>query len=161
MTLEEFLINLLLSSATAALISGILSHYLQMKIFKAQSEAGYIQAKVRLYSLILFYIEKMRLTGRVLGHGEESYMFTREEIEDVVTELNDAIKERVDLLNPRILENWLELQVDIYREPALPRMNELRELILQEYNDDLIPKYRKIVGEEPRRLELSRYRLAI
>jgi hypothetical protein len=152
MELEGLLINIALSSTTAALISVILSHYFQTKFFKSQAEAGYIQAKVRLYSLILFYIEKMRLAAKALGHGEEKYVFKEREIDGIIRELNDAVKEKLDLINPEALKNWLELQTIIYREPALERMKKLRELILQEYNTQIIPRYRKIVGEEPRQL---------
>lgn len=152
MELGEVLITIALSSTTAGIISVILSHHFQTRLFKRQSEAGYIQAKVRLYSLILFYIEKMRLAGIALGLGNEKYVFKKGEIDDIIKELNEAIKEKIDLLNPEALKNWLELQVIVYQQPVLERIKKLRELILQEYNEEIIPKYRKIVGGEPRQL---------
>ena len=153
MNLEELLMTIALSSTTAAFISTILAHYFQTRFFKSQTEAGYIQAKVRLYSLILFYIEKMRLAGEVLGLGKAKYVFKKGEIDEIIKELNEAIKEKLDLINPEALKNWLELQTILYQKPALERIEKLRELILKEYNEEVIPKYRKIVGKEPRQLK--------
>lgn len=153
MTLEEFLINIALSSSTAALVSGVLNYFFKIRIFRRESEAGYMQAKAGLYSLILFYLEKMRSAARVLGHGEEKYVFKKGEIDETIKEINDAIKEKLHLLSPEAVRNWLELQAVVYQEASLPRVKRLRELLLQEYNDEIIPKYQKIVGKEARKLK--------
>jgi len=156
MELGDFLINIALSSTTAALISGLFEYVFENRQFKRQAEAGYIQAQVRLYSLILFYLEKMRLAGVALGVGDDRYLFKKGEIDGIINELNQAMKDKLDLLNPEALRNWLELQLIIYQEACLPRIRKLRELILQEYNNEIIPKYQKIVGKEVRKLEYEK-----
>jgi hypothetical protein len=160
MDLTEFVLAIALSSTMAAIVTVVLSYFVQERRFKHESEARYLRAKVRLYSLILFHLTAMRLHNIVLGGSGESYSWgKRHPLEEIIREIDTAIKPRLDLLNPEALRNYLEAQPMLYTREALTlgdgisSLATFHDLVLREYNEELIPAYRKIVGPEPRKLE--------
>jgi len=157
MDLTEFVLTIALSSTMAAIVTTVLGYFLGERQFKREKQAGYIQEKVRLYSLILFHLEAMHLHNIALG-GEDGYSWgEKHPIEEIIREIDEAIRPRLDLLNPEALKNWLEAQPMLYNieliADGLACLAAFHELVLREYNEEIIPAYRKIVGPEPRTLE--------
>jgi hypothetical protein len=112
MDLTEFVLTIALSSTMAAIVTAVLGYFLGERRFKRESQADYIQSKVRLYSLILFHLEAMHLHGIALGGTDDVYSWGGEHpIEGIIREIDEAMKSRLDLLNPEALKNWLEAQL--------------------------------------------------
>ena len=149
-----------LSSLVASVVTvflGIVRDVLVEKYrFKRQSEAGYLQSQVRLYSHIHFLLRSVRAAG--LKFSRE--MFGK--FSENVRELNDIIRKSSDLLDNRILDLWLAFmslfvegmeameakeKVTEYVLQAVERRKQLLLAIKDIMNNRLIPEYCKIVGK--------------
>ena len=127
--------------------------------FKRQSEAGYLQSQIRLYSKIYFLLRRLTI-GAVT-----TVLF--EETVDALKRFNRIIEENSELLAPKVLDKWLTIMTTIEKgiktkDPKLKvkilweadkNMRQSISIVKEIMNNDLIPKYRKIVGETVPALE--------
>jgi hypothetical protein len=127
--------------------------------FKRQSEAGYIQNQIQIYSQIYFLLRRVS-EGAVLT---DLFGSTKNDIMD----LNSTMKTKSDLLDSKVRGQWLALMASFtsdveelakgkhldeneWEERRKNFRNYLGQLALtikDIMNNSLIPKYRKIVGE--------------
>jgi len=146
-----------LSSLVASVVTVILGIIRDILIekyrFRRQSEAGFIQSQIKLYSQIYFLLQRIQI-------GATAPQFFSSIFDDM-KELNDIIKANSSLLTPTIIGKWLAFMVlikEIMEEKKTEKREELgkkaREhsvellsIIKEMMNSNLIPKYRKIVGE--------------
>lgn len=147
-----------LSSLIASIVTiilGIVRDVLVEKYrFKREKEAGYIQNQIRMHSQIYLLLKRLRK-----GATAPEYFG---EVTENIRELNDIIKKSSDVLKPIVLNEWLALFTTLKKimeeKPKSEKRKELvkeakehsRKLVLtikNTMNKDLIPKYRKIVGE--------------
>jgi len=147
--LQGLLLNVIFSAVFSSLFSSIFWYLFYRKKFKQEAEAGYIQEKVFLYSSFLYCILQLEKQLELKG---DDYVFKKEEVCNIITELDNRLKKNLHLLSSEILRLWLEIRTVICYKPVLGHLRKLRELLRHEYNEEIIPKYRKIVGEEPREL---------
>jgi len=152
-----------LSSLIAAIVSVILGIIRDVFVdryhFKRQSEAGYIQKQIQIYSQIYFVlkrIEKYAISPQIFGAASET-----------MRELNNIMKENSSLIESEVLTNWLYLMAlmgkaveDKQRQHWEELSNEMVKtgdqtflMIKEIMNKNLIPKYRKIVGKTVPSLE--------
>lgn len=148
--------------ATIASIIGntIANIFVEKKRFQRESEAGYIQEQIKLYSKIYFIIQRIRV-------GAIGEMF----FEDFITEIkgvNKIIKDLSFLLETKILMKWFEINklfikagtksVDRnqFFDEIWPELEELASLVREKVNNDLNPPYSEIVGKTvPKLLEVE------
>ena len=146
-----------LSSLVASVVTVVLGIVRDVLVekhrFKRQSEAGYVQAQIRMYSQINYLVK------RVLIGLYSPELFGR--MEDEIKKINDIVKESSDLLDSRVLNEWLLIMENFdhflresnadevlkYYKKVKKHTRQLGSIIKEITNDDLIPKYRKIVGE--------------
>ena len=146
-----------LSSLVASVVTvvlGIVRDVLVEKSrFKRESEAGYLQSQIQLYSRIYYYLRRPRLGEaiyEIFGGWKEG-----------VKEMNAIFKAESSLLDKRVLNKWFsiwksyrdyleetddKIKKELY-DGATEDAIELLSIIKEIMNDNLIPKYRKIVGE--------------
>jgi hypothetical protein len=145
-----------LSSLIAAIVSVILGIVRDVLVeryrFKKQSEARYLQSQIQIFSKIYFLLARGKMGA--VGIFFKNYA-------DSIKELNDFVEMHTDFLPPKVLTKWLNFQAtlqkaldekepkqeEIFKKETLPIHNELLKLIVDYANTELIPKYRKIVGE--------------
>jgi len=165
--MDQFWSIIGLSSLIASVVTVILGIARDILVekhrFKRQSEAGYIQRQIQLYSRIYFLLIRIRKGATAVGLFGKS-------AEDI-KELNDVIKTNSSLLESRIMNSWITIMALISKTTKMVTQKkngekrkeyirkgrkETTQLILTVksiMNDILIPKYRKIVGETVPALE--------
>jgi hypothetical protein len=147
-----------LSSLIAAVVTVILGIARDILVekhrFKRKSEAGYIQSQIRLYAQIHFLLRRLEVSGKV---GD--VLFGK--IVENIRELNDIIKRSSDLLETRLLNTWMfiwkvaeesikekeEEKLKVYGKIMDDKAKEMESIIRDIMNNNLIPKYCKIVGK--------------
>ena len=155
-----------LSSLIASVVTVILGLLRDVLVeryrFKRQSEAGYLQSQIQMVSRLHFLLTriKMRATGVLF-----------KDIGETTLEINTLIEGNVNLLPPKVLDEWLKAMA-IMKEALKEKDDEKQKVqtrkalekfdriccYLEEFaNNDLIPKYRSIVGKTV--AELGKYPL--
>ncbi len=146
-----------LSSLIAAVVTAILGIIRDVLVekyhYKREKEAGYIQKQIQVISRLHFVLARF-LQGAV------SPLFFKSS-SDSLKEVNEIMEENWNLIPSRIRNEWLpamslivkavnekepqneQKQVEIIGE----KIEEIRKLIEDTANKELIPKYNKIVGE--------------
>jgi len=121
--------------------------------FRRQSEAGYLQNQIRLYSQIFFLLERIRCL-------ELDTLFFKEPSEDI-KEINELLKTNSSSLESRVVADWsalvksFSLGIDEkdeaekrrLRESASDKIWDITGTIREILNSNLLPRYRKIVGK--------------
>ena len=118
--------------------------------FKRRSEAGYIQERIRLYSKIYYNLEKLQIEGDMLAGHPNNLVYSGKEIEKFIDEINKILSSRIDLVSERVRTAWLCFQANPTDDKAHDYARRLMQQIKKEFNEELIPKYRKYVGENPK-----------
>lgn len=153
-----------LSSLIASIVTVILGIVRDVLVekhrFRRQSEAGYIQSQIQIYSRIYFLLQRLEKGASIA----ELFGDTVENMK----ELNKIIGKNSSLMEPKIVNEWLgmmafsqkfmkEKKVTKKRTEYAKQMRKhsksIREIIKTRMNNNLIPKYRKIVGETVPSLE--------
>ena len=148
----------LIASVVTIVLGIVRDVFVERYRFKREKEAGYLQGQIRLYSRIHFLIRRLTI-GAVT-----SLLF--EGVPEALKECNKTIEESSDLLEPRFLNEWLSIMTLIERATKAKKeqktksyleadknMRQIISIIEEVMNNNLIPKYRKIVGETVPRLE--------
>lgn len=154
--MDDILSIIGISSLVASIVSVILGIFrdilVEKRRFNRQSEAGYLQGQIKVYSQIYFLLHRMHRKATLTAlFGSPS---------DNLRELNDIIKENSSLLTQQVLDNWLDMmalsqEAVVANETELPKYfkkldeysSRLVSIIKEIMNKDLIPRYRKVVGE--------------
>ncbi len=139
-----------LSSLIASIINiigNVISNiYVAKKRFQRESEAGYIQSQIQLYSKIYFLIQRIRL-------GAISELFFQDFVTDI-KDLNDIMSNSSFLLETEILLEWININnlFDLTGkkggdgDAVRSKLDELTSLIREHVNEVLNPLYKEVVG---------------
>ena len=112
----EFYLSLIgLSAIVGAGVSAVFNYFITLRVSRKQSEIKMIEEKLDLYSYIIFHLDKMRFKGEAIKelkgdtNGEEVYAYsaTKNELEHVISLINDKIKDRYYLFKQDILKQWV------------------------------------------------------
>jgi hypothetical protein len=151
-----------LSSLIAAVVTAILGLLRDVIVeryrFKRQCEADYLRNQIQIFSRIYFTLLRTR-------KGATGYtIFKKPEV--TFKELNELIESNIHLLPFRLLNQWMEtmaLLTKALKEAEMKGRRESGKLVGEGFekmldiletvaNEDLIPRYRKIVGHTVSRL---------
>lgn len=111
----EFYLSLIgLSAIVGAGVSALFNYFITLRVSRKHSEIKMIEEKLDLYSYVIFHLDKMRFKGEAIKEhkgdtsGEEVYAYSAEnELEHVVSLINDKIKDRYYLFKQDILKQWI------------------------------------------------------
>ena len=144
----EFWITVLASGVVAvvssAIISAIVNLYAIKYKFKRESEAGFVNARAELHAYLFFWLRIWLARDIDIPISWEDF-----------TTVDKYLSMKLHLINSDIQKEWLELHgkvTDRKFEDAVNTAKELVELIKNEFNDNIIPKYEKYVGKNIQKL---------
>jgi hypothetical protein len=152
---SEFLsLVVALFAIIAAVVSIILNYFSTLKISKKHNQFKLMGEKLALYSYINFYFDKMRFKFDAIeqhqGRRTTSEGFatnvTDDELKEIISIINDRIEENYYLFRQDILKEWTYITIYYADESAKARMPKLRQMVKDEYNNNIKPEYEKITG---------------
>ena len=109
----EFYLSLIgLSAIVGAGVSAVFNYFITLRVSRKQNQIKMVEEKLDLYSYIIFHLDKMRFKGEAIKErkgdtsGGEVYAYsaTKNELEDVISLINDKIKDRYYLFKQDILK---------------------------------------------------------
>jgi len=145
-----------LSSLVAAIVTATLGLIRDVLVnrynFKKTNEASYLENQVKLYYQIYFTVAR-------IGKGQWHPSFFGK-TEESLKEINTIVEENSHLLTPNMLNMWLDImctfgelkeesEPEKRRTIALRAVKQLDEILIETArtaNEDILPRYRKIVG---------------
>ena len=142
-----------LSAIVSGFVSSLINYKITIKQYKKKSQANLIEEKLRLYSFIIYHLDKMKLKGDAIQsikgviEPEDKLMHSGDELDKTFESVDSEIQNRLYLLNYEILKEWIFTKTLAYQPQVGEHIQKLRTLLIQEYNDEIIPKYTELVGE--------------
>jgi hypothetical protein len=149
-----------LSAIIGGAASAVVNYFLTAKESKKQRQANFIKDKLSIYSYFIFHIEKMRFKGEAikerdgqLSDTEDHYLFTAQEVKETTEAIDSKIQDQLYLLSYEILHEWVHVKTLMYHPLSQKHIDNLRSLLLTEYNEEIVPLYDKVVGGKLKKLE--------
>ena len=87
-----------------------------------------------------FKYDALEAISKTSEQKQERFAFTREEWQQLVTDIDDKIRNNYYLLNRKLQEKWVWAKTLNYNPKSREIMPELRKLLVNEYNI-LVEKY--------------------
>lgn len=156
-----------LIASVVTVILGIVRDILVDKYhFKRQSEADYLRTQIQVFSQIYFVLARA-LKGVGTSH------FFKERPTDRFKEINAVMEANTYLLPPKVFSQWLKTitlldkaldvrdgveksqETKTLYTSAWKESHEMLKVIAETANNDLLPRYRNIVGESVGNLPLD------
>jgi hypothetical protein len=158
-TALDYLSLIGLSAIVGAGVSTVLNYFFDTQRVKKQNQIRLIESKLDLFSFIIFHLDKMRFHGDAIKERsgirredmpEEVYSYSgsKDEFNEIVTDINDKIKDRYYLFRQKILKEWTYVNTSSTILDAALRLPELRKMIVTEYNDVIVPEYDRLTGKK-------------
>ena len=127
-------------------VSALVNYLMTMRQLKHKSTQELLERKLQLYSTIICYLDSMNFKydaleaiSKTSEQKQERFAFTREEWQQLVTDIDDKIRNNYYLLNRKLQEKWVWAKT-LYNPKSREIMPELRKLLVNEYNI-LVEKY--------------------
>lgn len=145
-----------LSAIVGAGVSALFNHFSTLRVARKQNQTRLIEEKLALYSYISFYLDKMRFKGDAIKerkgdtNPEEQYGYsaTHNELEGIISLINDKIEEKYYLFRQDILKEWVYVSTFFAHASIKDRLPRLRKMIISEYNNNIIPEYQSLTGKK-------------
>jgi hypothetical protein len=101
---------------------------------------------------MIYHLDKMKLTGEALDEAEGkpssgAYIFTKEELEETIKAIDTKLENRLYLIKYDILKEWVYVKTLVYEPSVVPHIKRLRELLVTEYNEIIVPNYNDVVSQ--------------
>jgi hypothetical protein len=142
-------IKVLISSAViSGLASAAVNYKLNIKQSKKGREASVIQEKLDLYSTIINYLNQLIEIGN--GAFPPRTALIRQEIDEIFITLNSLMTSKSSLLDNKTRATIRQIRNDYLNgdNTGLNTSVALKDTLRNEYNNDIIPIYKQIVGKE-------------
>lgn len=158
MSAESILSTIGLSAGVGGAVSAFMNYLMTMKEFRKKSQSELIENRLGLYSYFIFHLDEMRLRGDALQELEgitnpqEVYAYSQGELDETIKTIDSAIQDKLYLLNYEILREWVYVKTLFSQPQVNPHIHRLRELLVNEYNNVILPSYTEIVGEGVQRI---------
>lgn len=140
----EFWVIILSSGVVAAISSAIISAYFNLYRLKRENEAGFVQARAELYSYLFFWLRIWLTRDIDITPSWKDFV-----------NVDNYLSLRLHLVNSEIQKEWLELHGEVVDKKftnAVDITAELVDLVRDEFNEKIIPKYEKYVGKNIQKL---------
>jgi hypothetical protein len=153
LSLADYLNLVGLSAIVGVGVSTILNYFITLKLSKTQARIKTVEEKLGLYSYIIFNLDKMRFKGSALKKraGDTSngdvYSYSDNELENMVSTINDKIGDRYYLFEQDILQEWISIITLPSAEETKERVQSLRQMLVDQYNKTIIPEYNNLTGK--------------
>jgi hypothetical protein len=157
-TALDYLSLIGLSAIVGAGVSTVLNYFFDTQRVKKRNQIRLIESKLDLYSFIIFHLDKMRFHAEVIKERsgihkdfpEETYTYTGgdEEFKDIVTAINNKIKDRYYLFRQDVLKEWMYVSTSPTHADTALRLPGLRKMIVTEHNDVIVREYHRRTGKE-------------
>ena len=107
--------------------------------------------KLSLYSYIIYHIDKMgfkadAIKKHVRAQTDTQDFFPGKEFDEIVNDVNAVIKNKYYLFKQSFFKEWVYVSVLHYDPTSKTHLIELRQTLIKEYNDTIIPEYKEITG---------------
>lgn len=138
------LLSGLVGGLSSVIIGAILNLYAIKYKSKRQDEAGFVNARAKLYSYLFFWLKTWL-------YSDIDVLISWKDFTTVDTRLS----EELHLIDSDIQKEWLELHgrvTDRNYPKAVNTAKKLVELIRKDFNDNIIPTYEKYVGKNIQKL---------
>ncbi|MDH5463594.1 MAG: hypothetical protein OEW49_04735 [Nitrosopumilus sp.] len=148
-----------LSAGIGGGISALVNYFLNKKQSSIERHQSFIENKIALYSYLISYIDTMRYKGEALKKikndpsEEPVYAFNLEELENIIANIDDKIKNSYYLLTSEILRSWIYVKTLATRQDSIIEIKKSRKYLVEEYNGKIIPEYEKIVNSKIRQAQ--------
>ena len=149
-----------LSAVVSGIVSALVNYRMNLKSFKKQKQIDYLREKIALYSYLIFQADKMRfeweaitkLPGNEPIDDEEKYLQPRD-AEEVFKKITTKMEDSYSLYGQEILREWLNVSMIFFHPSATESLTKMRTMLINEYNDKILPDYEKITGIKLERKE--------
>jgi hypothetical protein len=142
----------LVGAGFGAGVTAFLSHFSALRVIRRQNEIKQVEEKLALYSLINFYFDRMRFKyeairehdGKPIDKERFAYSATKNEMEHIISQINQIIGEKYYLFKQDILKEWVYITTFYSDATVIDRMPKLRQMIIKEYNTRIIQEYERL-----------------
>lgn len=157
-------LSALIGAGFSALVNAFLNYYTTIRINKKQNQTKLIEEKLSLYSIINFYLDKMRFRADAIKEhtgvfesdkrGKEAFAFsvTDNELQNIIVAINEIIKDKYYLFRQDILKEWVYITVYFADPSVIDKVPNLRQMVVDEYNNNVVPEYEKLTGKKIARI---------
>jgi hypothetical protein len=153
-TLLEILPLVGLSAIIGAGVSAVFNYIFNLKASKKQSQIKLIEQKLALYSYVNFQLDKMRFMGDALkaktgtDTPNDVFAYLQSEGKDIFSEITERFNDEYYLFKQDFLKDWIYVSTHISDESCIERLPILRQKLVEQYNNVIIPTYYRLTGNK-------------
>ena len=153
MNLIDILSFVGLSAAVGASVSSILNYLFTVKASKKQNQIKMIEQKLALYAYVIFQLDRMKFMGDALkpktgiDTPNDLYAYPQSE-RDIFSEISERIKNEYYMFKQSFLKDWIFANAHISDKSSIERLPILRQEIVDQYNNVIIPEYYRLRGNK-------------
>lgn len=138
-------------AVVSAVVSGVVTMLVNTRQMSEKRHFNYVEDRTDLYAYFILHLDAMRYKGEAMkklrgrNDPEPIYVFTKEEFEGTLLAIDSKIKNKSHLISPEILKLWIYVKTMSYNPEVKSHVDKLRELLVKEYDDIIVPEYNKSV----------------
>lgn len=106
--------------------------------------------------LYLFQLDKMRFHWQTLDKlnppqsdnqpKEERYVYPDKDGKEIFDAITRKIEDSYSLFKQESLKEWINVSALFFHPRALESVPKLRKMLIDEYNNEIVPEYEKMTG---------------
>ena len=149
-----------LSAIIGGVTSAVVTFLVNMKELSRKRHMVFAEEKIELYSHFIFHLDSMRYKGEAIkilkndtSNSQELYAYSDTELQEKIKLIDMQIMDKYHLLTPEILKSWVFVKTLYADTRVKEHIQNLRQLLVNEYNDRIAPEYEKLVNDSINRIE--------
>jgi hypothetical protein len=145
-----------LSAVISGGVSALINYWMNLKDFKKKSKIKSLEGKISLYSYFIFQLDKMRFHWQALDKLNpsppdnqpkvERYVYPDKDGKEIFDAITRKIEDSYSLFKQETLKEWVNVSALFFHPSALESVPKLRKMLIDEYNNEIIPEYEKMTG---------------
>lgn len=84
--------------------------------------------------------------------GAFAFSVTDNELQNIIVAINEIIKDKYYLFRQDILKEWVYITVYFADPSVIDKVPNLRQMVVDEYNNNVVPEYEKLTGKKIARI---------
>ncbi len=137
-------------------ISALFNYLFNVRDLKKKNKISQIKEKVELYSYLIFQLDRMRFAwhafeikeGRKPEESEYEHFVASGSEKEMIREMEKKIEQGYHLFSQDIMKEWAYFSNLFFHPTSIPKIPALRRMLIQEYNDKIIPEYQNLTWYE-------------